>query len=276
MEGKHRPHHLDGVSRRRKIRRTDVAGGMEHRHLRRLGLGRGRGRQRPRRASCARRGAARGGARDSVGGQRHQSGGEHVIFDFGRNMSGQFEITVSGKAGAAVTMMPGEFLSGGKVNVGRSGTSTYTLKGGGPETWRLSFSTIGMRYLQVGGVYADRHATPRADHHGCESVRDVHGIEQRRHVHGLGRPLQQDPRPGSADAAEQHHQHSHRRSELREARLAGGRLDHAALICISAGRAKLVHQDHARRSRKPANERSVSRHRAQLFLHEQLGFPRHI
>jgi alpha-L-rhamnosidase len=75
-----------------------------------------------------------------------------VIFDFGRNMSGQFEITVNGKAGASVTLVPGEFLSGGKVNAGRSGTSTYTLKGGGPETWRLSFSTIGMRYLQVNGA----------------------------------------------------------------------------------------------------------------------------
>ena len=75
-----------------------------------------------------------------------------VIFDFGRNMNGQFEITVSGKAGAAVTLVPGEFLSGGRVDPGRSGTSTYTLKGGGPETWRLSFSTIGMRYLQVNGA----------------------------------------------------------------------------------------------------------------------------
>jgi alpha-L-rhamnosidase len=75
-----------------------------------------------------------------------------VIYDFGRNMNGQFEITVSGKAGAAVTLVPGESLSGGKVNAGRSGTSTYTLRGGGPETWRLSFSTIGMRYLQVNGA----------------------------------------------------------------------------------------------------------------------------
>ena len=32
------------------------------------------------------------------------------IFDFGRNMNGQFEITVSGKAGASVSLMPGEAL----------------------------------------------------------------------------------------------------------------------------------------------------------------------
>jgi hypothetical protein len=67
-------------------------------------------------------------------------------------MNGQFEITVNGQAGAAVTLVPGEYLSGGRVNAGRSGTSTYTLKGGGPETWRLTFSTIGMRYLQVNGA----------------------------------------------------------------------------------------------------------------------------
>ena len=73
------------------------------------------------------------------------------VFDFGRNMNGQFEVTVSGKAGAALSLTPGEALKSGKVNAGRSGTSTYTLKGGGTETWRLMFSTIGFRYLQVSG-----------------------------------------------------------------------------------------------------------------------------
>ena len=67
-------------------------------------------------------------------------------------MNGQFEITVSGKAGASVTLTPGEFLKSGRVNAGRSGTSTYTLKGGGPETWRLAYSTIGFRYLEVSGA----------------------------------------------------------------------------------------------------------------------------
>ncbi len=67
-------------------------------------------------------------------------------------MNGQFEITVSGKAGASVTLTPGEFLKSGRVNAGKSGTSTYTLKGGGPETWRLAYSTIGFRYLEVSGA----------------------------------------------------------------------------------------------------------------------------
>ncbi|MEP6651869.1 MAG: family 78 glycoside hydrolase catalytic domain [Myxococcales bacterium] len=80
------------------------------------------------------------------------AGANTSIYDFGRNMNGVFEITVSGKAGAAVALTPGESVSGTKVNAGHSGPSTYTLKGGGPETWRLTFSTIGMRYLQVSGA----------------------------------------------------------------------------------------------------------------------------
>ena len=74
------------------------------------------------------------------------------VFDFGPNMNGQFEMTVSGKAGASVTLTPGEFLKGGGVNTGQSGPSTYTLKGGGPETWCLAYSTIGFRYLEVSGA----------------------------------------------------------------------------------------------------------------------------
>ncbi|MEO8213761.1 MAG: family 78 glycoside hydrolase catalytic domain, partial [Myxococcales bacterium] len=80
------------------------------------------------------------------------AGANTSIYDFGRNMNGVFEITLSGKAGAAVALTPGESASGTKVNAGHSGPSTYTLKGGGPETWRLTFSTIGMRYLQVSGA----------------------------------------------------------------------------------------------------------------------------
>ena len=198
------------------------------------------------------------------------------IFDFGRNMNGQFEITVSGKAGASLSLTPGEALKSGKVNAGRSGTSTYTLKGGGTETWRLGFSTIGFRYLQVSG------GTRTATDTSVPYIMDAKAYVTYSASNSVGTFMASDarfnknPRLGSADAAEQPDEHSHRRSELREARLAGGRLDDAALILISAGRPELVHADHARRSRQPANVRSVSRHRAQLFLHEQLGFPRHL
>ena len=75
------------------------------------------------------------------------------IFDFGQNMNAQFEIKVSGKAGDKVILTPGEFLNkNGTVNPGRSSKMTYTLKGGGTEIWRQTFSTIGLRYVQVGGV----------------------------------------------------------------------------------------------------------------------------
>ncbi len=78
------------------------------------------------------------------------------VFDFGKNINAQFEIKVSGKAGAKVTLTPGEHLNGdGTVNPGRSNHMTYTLKGGGPEVWRQTFSTVGMRYVQVGGASTD-------------------------------------------------------------------------------------------------------------------------
>ena len=80
----------------------------------------------------------------------------NYVFDFGQNMDAQFEIKVSGKAGEKVTLTPGEVLRGnGTVNPGRSGTMTYTLKGGGPEVWRQTFATVGMRYVQVGGASTD-------------------------------------------------------------------------------------------------------------------------
>ncbi|MEO8616857.1 MAG: family 78 glycoside hydrolase catalytic domain [Luteolibacter sp.] len=80
----------------------------------------------------------------------------NYVFDFDKNMNAQFGITVSGKAGDVIQLTLGEHLKGdGSVNPGRSKTMTYTLKGGGPETWRQQFSTMGMRYLQVGGVTTD-------------------------------------------------------------------------------------------------------------------------
>ena len=80
------------------------------------------------------------------------------VYDFGQNMNGQYEITVSGTAGMSVFILPGEYLkSNGRPpaqgnNSNRAGAGNYTLKGGGPETWRLSFSSTGFRYLEVRGV----------------------------------------------------------------------------------------------------------------------------
>ena len=72
------------------------------------------------------------------------------VFDFGQNMNGQYEIALRGAAGMMVKLLAGESLKpDGTVNPGRSPGSSYTLKGGGLETWRLTFSTVGFRYLEV-------------------------------------------------------------------------------------------------------------------------------
>lgn len=75
------------------------------------------------------------------------------VYDFGENMNGQHQITVSGSSGMTVSMLPGESLaSNGKVNPSNTKGSIYTLQGGGSESWRLSFSSTGFRYLQLNGV----------------------------------------------------------------------------------------------------------------------------
>ncbi len=76
------------------------------------------------------------------------------VYDFGQNMNGQYGITVSGTAGMTVNILPGEALNSSDGPVAPSNTtgSIYTLKGGGPETWQLTFSSTGFRYIQLSNV----------------------------------------------------------------------------------------------------------------------------
>jgi hypothetical protein len=77
------------------------------------------------------------------------------VYDLGQNFAGWPQITVRGKAGTAVRLTPGELLDGkGSVTQRSSGGPqyfTYTLKGGGEETWHPRFSYYGFRYVQVEG-----------------------------------------------------------------------------------------------------------------------------
>jgi hypothetical protein len=77
------------------------------------------------------------------------------VYDLGQNFSGWPQITVRGKAGAQVRLTPGELLDHqGLVTQRSSGGPayfTYTLKGGGTETWHPRFSYYGFRYVQVEG-----------------------------------------------------------------------------------------------------------------------------
>ena len=77
------------------------------------------------------------------------------VYDLGQNFAGWPQITVRGRAGAEVRLTPGELLDEkGFVTQRSSGGPTYftyTLKGGGPETWHPRFSYYGFRYVQVEG-----------------------------------------------------------------------------------------------------------------------------
>ena len=80
-----------------------------------------------------------------------------LVLDMGQNLSGFPEITVCGKAGQQLKLIPGETLTkDGLVNqrqTGRPHYYIYTLRGGEEpsETWHPRFSYYGYRYLQVEG-----------------------------------------------------------------------------------------------------------------------------
>ena len=87
-----------------------------------------------------------------------------LVFDMGQNLAGYPEITVEGKAGQRLKLIPGETLDkDGFVNqkqTGRPHYYTYILRGNSqkliakgqePEVWHPRFSYYGYRYLQVEG-----------------------------------------------------------------------------------------------------------------------------
>jgi alpha-L-rhamnosidase len=85
-----------------------------------------------------------------------------TIYDLGENMAGWPEIEVTGARGDEVKMLPGELLDANGMVTQRSMNAsakdpdsfTYTLKGGGVETWHPRFSYTGFRYVQVETVGA--------------------------------------------------------------------------------------------------------------------------
>ncbi len=102
------------------------------------------------------------------------------VYDFGRNMNGQYQITVKGSSGQTVTLRPGEDLKAdGRVDPGRAEPSKYTLKGGGSETWGVTFNATGFRFLEVEGATTDPQNTAlpliqKAEaHFVCAAARDV-------------------------------------------------------------------------------------------------------
>jgi len=84
-------------------------------------------------------------------------------FDFGQNLVGWGQLTVSGPSGTSVTMVYGELTnSDGSVNQNNINVyvnlqqyfqkDTYILKGSGTETYAPRFTYHGFRYAQVSGL----------------------------------------------------------------------------------------------------------------------------
>lgn len=75
------------------------------------------------------------------------------VYDLGQNFSGIPWIQVLGPKGSQVKITPAELLSDeGRANQSASGgphNYTYTLKGGGIETWNPRFTYYGFRYLEI-------------------------------------------------------------------------------------------------------------------------------
>ncbi|WP_262915362.1 family 78 glycoside hydrolase catalytic domain [Niabella ginsengisoli] len=78
------------------------------------------------------------------------------MFDLGQNFSGIPSITLSGKKGDTVRIIPSELINDdGSANQKGSGglyVYTYILKGDKIEEWQPRFSYYGFRYLQVKGA----------------------------------------------------------------------------------------------------------------------------
>ncbi len=80
----------------------------------------------------------------------------HYVFDLGQNMVGWARLKVRGAAGTTVTLKFVEMLNpDGTIYTtnlrGAKCTDTYTLKGGGVETWEPRFTFHGFRYVELTG-----------------------------------------------------------------------------------------------------------------------------
>jgi hypothetical protein len=86
------------------------------------------------------------------------------VYDMGQNCAQMPAITVTGASGATIRLTPGEVLKGdGTVSQQSSGGPTYysyTLRGGGSESWSPRFTYCGSRYLQVNGAVPQGSANP--------------------------------------------------------------------------------------------------------------------
>lgn len=80
-----------------------------------------------------------------------------TVYDLGENFAGWPEIAVHGPRGSRVQLIAGELLDANGLVTQRSAGArpgwqnsfSYTLQGGGPESWHPRFSYYGFRYVQA-------------------------------------------------------------------------------------------------------------------------------
>ncbi|HEY5393417.1 MAG TPA: family 78 glycoside hydrolase catalytic domain, partial [Hanamia sp.] len=109
-----------------------------------------------------------------------------VVYDLGQNASGIPEITVKGKKGDTVRIVPAELLKAdGTANQRATGSphyDDYVLKGGAAETWHPRFTYYGFRYLQI-----ERVALPTASNsHHLPTILSVKGLHIRNDAKTVG------------------------------------------------------------------------------------------
>jgi alpha-L-rhamnosidase len=108
------------------------------------------------------------------------------IYDLGQNFSGIPQISVQGKKGDTVKIIPAELVNAdGSVNQKGSGGPhyyNYILKGSGIETWHPLFTYYGFRYLQVEGAAPQNEANSQ----NLPVIVDIKGLHTRNAAETVG------------------------------------------------------------------------------------------
>ncbi|MGW4472930.1 family 78 glycoside hydrolase catalytic domain [Nonomuraea sp. NPDC004354] len=85
-----------------------------------------------------------------------------AVVDFGQNLVGRLRITAEGRAGEQVVLRHAEVLEDSELCTRPLRTAaavdTYTLRGGGEETWEPRFTFHGFRYAAIEGPVTGAHA----------------------------------------------------------------------------------------------------------------------
>lgn len=88
------------------------------------------------------------------------SGG--YVLDFGQNFAGRVRFTVEGERGDTVVLRTSEVMQDGEIYTrplrAAKSTDSYTLRGGGAETWEPRFTVHGFRYADIAGWPGDLRA----------------------------------------------------------------------------------------------------------------------